>query len=91
MRCVELVVTDIGETEVVGEVGIEQVVSYAATEAQTAIKMLEHVLRERMNSITIGKILRLSANAQREVATGKWLHRKVLVYLYAVFHNDREF
>lgn len=91
MRCVELVVTDIGEAEVVGEVGIEQVVGYAATEAQTAIKMLEHVLRERMNSITIGKILRLSANAQREVATGKWLHREVLVYLYAVFHNDREF
>ena len=31
------------------------------------------------DNLTIGKILRLSANAQREVATGKWLHREVLV------------
>lgn len=57
MRCVELVVTDIGEAEVVGEVGIEQVVGYAATEAQTAIETLELVLRERMNYITIGIFL----------------------------------
>ena len=41
VRCIELVVTDVRESDIVGEVGVEEVVRHTATEAQTGIEALE--------------------------------------------------
>ena len=44
VRCIELVVTDVRESDIVGEVGVEEVVRHAATEAQTGVEALEVVV-----------------------------------------------
>ena len=43
VRRVELVVADVSKTNVVGQVGIEQVVSHAAAKPQTAVETFEAV------------------------------------------------
>ncbi len=44
---VEIVVADVGKSQVVGEVGIEHVVAYAASDAQTTVESSEVVASER--------------------------------------------
>ena len=45
-RVVETVVADVGKTDVVGEIGIEQVVADAAADADTTIKAAEVCILE---------------------------------------------
>ena len=46
VRFVKTVVADVGKADVVGEVGIEHIVTDAATDAQTAIQATEVVASE---------------------------------------------
>lgn len=62
-RRVELVVADVGESEVVGDVGIEDVVAQAASHAQAAVKTLEEMFRERLLCHAVAIVLYLAAYA----------------------------
>lgn len=53
VRRVERVVTDVRQTDVVCYVEVEQVVSHAASYAQTSVKALEGIVGERAEGLAL--------------------------------------
>ena len=87
VRFVKTVVADVGKADVVGEVGIEHIVTDAATDAQTAIQTAEVVAAEGTLCLSLGKVLDLATYTHGEVTAELWLDGEVVIYIILVFQH----
>lgn len=91
VRRVERVVADVGQADVVGQVGVEQVEAYAASNAQAAVKALEGVVGERAEGLARAEVLYLSAYSVGQVSSEEGLQREVAVDGVDVLQHDGHF
>ena len=89
VRRVELIVTDIRQTHVIGQVGIKHVVGNAAAQTKSAVEALEAVARERRIYFSLAIVLYLSAHTTCQVSAGKRLDGEVVVDRVGIFHSQR--
>lgn len=88
VRRVERVVTDVRQTDVVCYVEVEQVVSHAASYAQTSVKALECIVGERAESLALVIVLHLAAHAACQISAELRLHGEVVGDAVDVFQHD---
>ena len=84
---VEVVVGDVGQTEVVAHLGIEEVVLNTTTQADAAVEALEAFIVERAVGMTLAEVLDLAGHAQRHIAAKEGLDAERAVDIDLVFEH----
>ena len=82
---VEVVVGDVGQTEVVAHLGIEEVVLNTTTQADAAIEALEAFIVERAVGLALAEVLDLAGHAQRHIAAKEGLDAERSVDIDLIF------
>ena len=87
--CVEIVVRDVRQTEVIAQLGIDEVVLDATADPDTAIEALEALIVVGAVSLTVTEVLDLACYTQGQVASDVWLDTEHTIYVNHVFHHQR--
>ena len=74
MGSVERVVADVSQSELIGCLGIDDVILNAQTQTQTAVKTLEGFVVERAERLTLTVVLNLSAHTDSHITAHERLY-----------------
>ena len=88
MGGVEIVVADVGKTDVVAQLGIEELILYATTQTEAAVEAVEAVVVERAVGLAVGEILDLACHTDGQIATSEGLDGAVGGDGNGVFHEQ---
>ena len=88
---VEVVVRDVGEAEIIAQLGIEEIVLHAATHTDTAIETLEAFIIERAIGLAHAEILNLATNAGCHIAAHEGLEAEHGVELVLILEHHGQF
>ena len=89
MGLVELVAADVGQTDVVTQLGIEVVELQSAAEAQSAVESPEGIVGEGAVGVALVGLLDVAADARRAIDAEEGLDAGQGVEVVLVFHQER--